>query len=257
MMFVKITVDGIVYNLVKGNDGVWRVTNRAPLQEGEYLLAVTVITESGQEVEIDTTDPELLRLLTLIVEEGTSPKGERMIEYYPSVLKEIVDLQAIIKALGFEIDFLHANFDYTVNDAWILTMGEERIAQWEQALGIVASPFDSVSDRREVIIARCRGGSKLNTSLINSIVGAFTNYTAESYVEDSTLHVKVNAPSDNKQYRFENIERELQLRVPAHLGLRVSRNYSTWGEIKDNFTSWETVAALDDWETLKIFISPQ
>lgn len=256
-MYVRITVDGVTYTLVKNAEGTWTVTNRAPLTAGEYLMTVTITTESGQEINIDTDDADLIRALTLIVESGNSPMGDRMLNYYPPVLKEILELKAIIKALGFEVDFLHADFDYTLNDAWLLTMGENRIAQWEKALGIVPSGTDTIDDRREVIIARFRGGGKLNTELINNIVAAFTNGTAEAYIANSILYVKINPPAGNKQYRFENVEKELQMRIPAHLGLNVSRNYSTWGEVKDNFATWNAVADLGDWETLRIYIAPQ
>jgi hypothetical protein len=82
-------------------------------------------------------------------------------------------------------------------------------------------------------------------------VNAFTGGTANSWVEDNTLYVEITPPPGNKQFQFANIEQELRMKVPAHMGFKVSRNYKewqevnavykTWGDIKDNFTTWEDV----------------
>ena len=108
-----------------------------------------------------------------------------------------------------------------------------------------------MEDRRDVIIARIRGQGKLNTEMINTIVNTFTGGSAKSWIEDSTLYVEITPPPGNKQYKFENIERELQNKVPLHLGLSVIRNYytwddikktnNTWGNVKNKFTTWEDV----------------
>ena len=179
-----------------------------------------------------------------------------MLDYYPYVVKIIQEFKAITCVEGFEIDFLTSDVDIIINEAYLTTMGESRIKQWEQKLGLVSSVEDSIEDRRDKIIAVIRGNGKLNTALINSIVSAFTNGTAESYVEDSTLYVKIQPPVGNKQYRFVNVEQALKPKVPAHLGLVVTRDYATWGEIKDNFASWETIYNLDEWSDLLLFRAP-
>jgi hypothetical protein len=257
MKFVKITVDGVVYNLMQLEDGTWVVTNRAPLSAGEYVMTITVVTEAGQEITIDTTDEELLKAVTLLVENGSTESGRRMLDYYPWVIKIILEFQAIIFSEGFEIDFLKSDVRMAVNDAWLLTMGELRIAEWENLLHLTPGEDETIEDRRDKIIATLRGKGKLNTALINSIVGAYTNGgTAESYIKDSVLYVKVNPPVGNKSYKFANVENTLKPLVPAHIGLSVSRNYATWGEIKENFASWDAVSKLDNWEELNLWLAP-
>lgn len=257
MKYVEITVDGITYILREQGNGQWVVTNRAPYSSGEYLIKVTVTTEAGQVVDIDVDDPELLRALTLIVQEGTTISGERMLNYYPQVIRQIIEFQALMKAEGFEIDFLHSDIELLVNEAYLTTMGEERTGEWEKALGMTYSTGDTLQDRRDAIIARIRGQGKLNTALINAIVSAFTGGTAISYVADSALHVEILPPPTNKVYKFENVERELKRRIPAHLGLFVKRKYSTWGDIKNNFTDWTAVGEKSTWEDVKLWIAPQ
>lgn len=257
MQFVKITVDGVTYNLIKTSNDNWVVTAEAPRSAGEYVMTITLTTESGKEIVLDTTDEELAKAITLIVQNGTTESGIRMLDYYPDVIKQIVEFKALMYSEGFEIDFIKSDINLTLNDSYLSTMSESRIAEWESLLGLHYNATNTVDDRRERVIAAIRGKGKLNTQLINSIVGSFTNGgTADSFISNSVLYVGINPPVDNKQYNFPNVEEALRPCIPAHLGLSVSRKYATWGEVKDNFSSWESVYALDDWESLKLYVAP-
>lgn len=257
MRYVQITVDGVTYTLREQENGEWTVTNKAPYLSGEYPVEVTATTENGQVVTMAVDDPELVKALLLIVTEGTTVSGERMWNYYPYVIQQILEFQAIIRAEGFEVDFLKSDIQLLLNEAYLTTMGEERVTSWEKALGMQSSASDTLGDRRDAVIARIRGQGKLNTAVINAIVNAFTGGTAISYVENSVLHVKITPPPDNKQYKFENVKRELAKKVPAHLGLNVTRNYATWREVRDNFANWNAISQLDSWEELILWIAPQ
>lgn len=257
MRYVQITVDGVTYTLRETANGSWTVTNRAPQVAGEYPIAVIVTTETGQRVEVDVEDPELLNALRLIVTEDITVSGERMRNYYPMAIQRILEFQALIRSEGFEVDFLKNDIELSVNEAYLITMGESRITQWEKALGIIPSASDTLEDRREVIIARVRGQGKLNTALINSIVSTFTNGTATSYIRDSVLYVEIKPPQGNKQFKFDNVVQALSTKIPAHLGLSVSRDYATWGEVKQNFADWNAVNQLETWDDLVAYIPPQ
>lgn len=257
MRYVRITVDGVTYTLQEQANGSWMATNKAPYASGEYPIEVIVTTQDGQVITIDVENPELVEALTLIVTEGITVGGERMLNYYPKVVQQILEFQAIIKSEGFEIDFLKSDVQLLVNEAYLTTMGEERVASWEKALGMYYSPSDTLQDRRDAVVARIRGQGKLNTALINAIVNAFTGGTAISYIENSVLHVKITPPPDNKQFKFDNVKRELAKKVPSHLGLEIIRNYATWKEIQENFANWNAVKQLASWEELLLWVAPQ
>ena len=135
MNCVQITVDGVVYTLQEKANGEWTVTNRAPYIAGEYPIEIIVTTEAGQQVTVDVDDPELLHALLLIVNEGTTVSGERMKSYWCDAIARLLEFQAIVKAEGFEVDFLKSDIELLVNEAYLTTMGEERIGSWEKALG--------------------------------------------------------------------------------------------------------------------------
>ena len=180
--------------------------------------------------------------------------GQRMIDYYPQVISCIQEFRAIIRAEYPEIDDLNKSAFSVLDDAWLLTMNEERIIQWEKILGIKPVADSTVDDRRETIVARIRGQGKLNTELISSIVNAFTGGTANSWVENSTLYVEITPPPNNKQFKFANVEQEISKKIPAHLNYKVSRNYYTWGDINNNFASWTAMQTdLPYWEDVYLY----
>ena len=180
--------------------------------------------------------------------------GQRMIDYYPQVVSCIQEFRSIIRAEYPEIDELNKSTYLVLDDAWLLTMNEERIIQWAKILGIKPIADSTIDDRRETIIARIRGQGKLNTELISSIVNAFTGGTANSWVENSTLYVEITPPPNNKQFKFANVEQEISKKIPAHLNYLVSRNYYTWGDINNNFRTWSTMQTdLPHWEDVYLY----
>ena len=178
-----------------------------------------------------------------------------MNSYYPQVLQSILEFQAIIDSEYPEIDEIKESSERIINDAYLPTMSEERIEEWEKILGVIPIKNSSFSDRRDTIIARIRGQGKLNTELINTIVGTFTGGKANSWVKNSILYVEITPPPENKQYQFLNVEQELKNKVPAHLGLKVERNYFTWGEIENTYSTWEDVNnEFNSWNDVLLFV---
>jgi hypothetical protein len=175
---------------------------------------------------------------------------DRMINYYPSVVSAITEFKAIIDSEYPEFDELDKSRQQVLDDAYLTTMGESRVTQWEQILGITPLPDSSLQDRRDTIIARIRGQGKLNTETINAIVHTFTGGTAISWVENSCLYVEITPPPNNKSYKFANVEQELKKKIPAHLGFNVYRNYYDWQDVKDNQILWQNVYDLGVWENV-------
>ena len=63
---------------------------------------------------------------------------ERMNSYYPEVIRTIAEFQAIIDSEYPEFEGLESGRDEVINDAYLPTMSEARISQWEQLLNIKA-----------------------------------------------------------------------------------------------------------------------
>ena len=180
--------------------------------------------------------------------------GNRMMDYYPDVIKAIQEFKAIVNGEGLEFDNLQGEVENVLNNAHLSTMLEDRIIAWENLLEIQPLDDSTLDDRRDTILARVRGQGKLNSKLINTIVNAFTGGTANSWVRDSVLYVEITPPPSNKSFRFENVEQEIGKKIPAHMGFKVSRNYLTWEEVKNTYANWQGVKnEFETWNDVKIF----
>lgn len=171
---------------------------------------------------------------------------ERMLGYYPSVIKSIVEFNSIIDAESPELESLDAQKEQVISDAYLPTMSERRVIQWEKNFGIQALGNAPIEARRSNIMARIRGQGKLNTSLINAIVETFTGNGCECRIEDGTLYVEL-LPFEESEVSIEDaityVANELALKIPAHLGLNVDLAYMHWDEVNENNNSWATVRA--------------
>lgn len=173
--------------------------------------------------------------------------NEQMLNYYPEVIKSIREFQMLIETQSLQVKEMHEELAKLLSNAYINTADEDRITMWEEYLGITPLPQGEdtlevwLADRRETILARLYSTQKLNSKSIAEIVQIFTGGTAESYFKDGTIHVLISPPENSKQYKFENVEQELQKKIPAHLTFEVSKNYFTWGEVLNHAPLWGDV----------------
>lgn len=182
--------------------------------------------------------------------------NQRMLDYYPEVIKDIREFQLLIKTQSLQVSEIHQKLEEILNDSLIKTSGEYRIAMWEKFLGITPPQQGNqeyeewLTSRRDVILAKLYQYEKLNTKSIEDVVRIFTGGTSESWIIDGTLYVKVYPPENNKSYDLNSIITALELKCPAHLNLCVYINYITWEEIYNNYT-WEDVYAnFNTWNEL-------
>ena len=241
MAYITILDEGKQYYLMEQPDDTWYFTDELPPFGDEVAFYIEFTTEDGKIATINTDNQFIIDVLSNFVSTGHSYHGYRMYNYYPEVIKVLKEYQALINALGFEIDFLKCRFTCAFNDAFLMTMGEDRIIEWENALAIIPNDLSTLADRRAVIMARLQGGFKLNTESINTISKTLTGNSAESYFENSSIYVTIITSEGDRTLLFPAVEEELKRRIPAHIGLNVTRYYTSWGEIKDNIESWQSL----------------
>lgn len=180
--------------------------------------------------------------------------NERMLNYYPEVIKAIREFQVLIETQALEIDEMHGELAKLLANAYISTADESTLVKWEKFLGI--TPLEQgdddletwLSDRRETILARLYFTEKLNTKSIADVVKIFTGGEARSYFREGVIYVLISPPKGGKRYKFENVEQELQKKTPAHLHLQVEQNYRSWQQVKDAHVTWNGVMSLPSWE---------
>lgn len=248
MLYVKATVDGKTYYLQQQDNGNWLKLLQAPSLPGNYDVTIVAVTENGNIITIDASDPVFKDILRLIVQ-GKSIAAARMMNYLPEYWHVSPEMQAILEGDGLEVDRFLNVIASIYTDSFVLTASESRIKEWEQDLKIV--PTGTLEQRRLYVLSKLRGQGKLNEAKIKSIVHAFTGGDSIVTFADSTINVQVLPPNNGEVFLFPDIERSISPRKPAHIGLVVERFYSTWGDIKNQFSSWADLKATKaDWKAV-------
>lgn len=249
MKYVKATINSVEYYLQELPDGTWSVLAEAPSYPGVYPVTVTAEAQNGLVVIVGYDDAELGEYLRLLV---LGEPRTQLLPYLPLYSRQSGTYQELMKTVGLELDRFRNEIQTILDDAFVLSAAEDRIEQMEKDLSII--PAGTLEQRKTYIISILRGQGKLNEARIKSIVSAFTGGDAIVTFANSSLMVRILSPALGDVYRFPDVERSLRERVPAHIGLNVIRYYSTWGDVKENFSSWATVASLADWKEVKNYL---
>lgn len=247
---VEAVIDGKTIKFVSSDGKNWYVSSVSPDRAGVYSVSLTMTTDNGISYTYTAADAAFGEYLRLYVTNNMS----RLIEYLPEFLREIKEFKELFEAEDYEVDILYPSIESIFAEALIMYCSEERLSQWERALGVV--PQGTVDERRYYIKALLRGNGKLNEQKIKSIVDAFTGGEAIVSFNNSVIVVKILPPNNGEVYRFPDVERALKPLVPAHLGLSVLRYYSTWGDIKNNYADWNTVSQAESWQIIRDYIAP-
>lgn len=183
--------------------------------------------------------------------------AKRMMEYLPPFWHEYAEMQQILQNEGLELDDLDDSSNCILNDAFILTMGESRIEEWEAWLKL--PPNGTLDDRRMAILSYFAVIAKMTRESIEVLVASlYSNARAEVIFKNSTISITIKPlpDHDSDELDFQRLLDQLKLRKPCHITLFTERWYCTWGDIKNGFNSWQ--ALKDDrtnWQHVIEFIN--
>ena len=176
---------------------------------------------------------------------------ERMIGYYPKVIRDISEFQSIIDAESPEFELLNDGKDCVISDAYLTTMSEDRVKLWEKVLGISVIEEATLDDRRNTIMARLQGKGKLNTASISRIVKACTGGECKLAMVDGTLYIRLSVLPEDKKYLLNILIPEIEAKLPAHLTYLIGEYGQFWAEVKAKKSSWDEVrSTYGTWENV-------
>lgn len=203
-----------------------------------YTLTVTALNgrSSVASVKIDVVTGEI-----------------ELMKYLPQYWHENAEMQQIQKKT---LNYLLFNLQYSSNiittEAFIGTANNERLSEWERDLGII--PAETIEERRENILAFFKRKGKLNEQIIKEMVDyRYTGATCDVSIENSAIKIIIY-PAHEEDVNFDKIYNDLYWKKPAHLGFGYSRYYCTWGDIKDNFNTWNDVKNKGSWNSIKLYL---
>ena len=168
--------------------------------------------------------------------------AKRMMEYLPPFWHEYAEMQQILQNEGLELDDLDDSSNCILNDAFILTMGESRIEEWEAWLKL--PPNGTLDDRRMAILSYFAVIAKMTRESIEVLVASlYSNARAEVIFKNSTISITIKPlpDHDSDELDFQRLLDQLKLRKPCHITLFTERWYCTWGDIKNGFNSWQAL----------------
>ena len=168
--------------------------------------------------------------------------AKRMMEYLPPFWHEYAEMQQILQNEGLELDDLDDSSNCILNDAFILTMGESRIEEWEAWLKL--PPNGTLDDRRMAILSYFTVIAKMTRESIEVLVASlYSNARAEVIFKNSTISITIKPlPNhDSDELDFQRLLDQLKLRKPCHITLFTERWYCTWGDIKNGFNTWQAL----------------
>ena len=172
-------------------------------------------------------------------------------KYITSYLEDIKDFQVIFKLQEQLLDELNKHKEYLENNLLISSSSLETVKRLENFLDIVEN--GNLDQRKDFIISSLiLTNNKLNKEKIKDVVYTITKGNAlirliTADQEDNELkghcilEIIVQNPLD--EGLFNNVRRILEPLMPCHINLIISKYYSSWGTIKDNFT-WEELRNL-------------
>ena len=182
--------------------------------------------------------------------------AKRMMEYLPPFWHEYAEMKQILQNEGAEIDSLDEDSQYILTDAFLYTMTERRIEEWESWLGL--PPTGTLEERRLAILNYFAVISKMTKESIQVLVAQlYQGARAIVRFKDSTIKITIKPlpEHDTEEIEFELLINQLALRKPTHLPLFVDRYIGTWNEVKQGFTSWGVVKARrTNWQAVYDFI---
>lgn len=258
--YIKYTVDGEAYELIKNDDGTWSKELNAPSVVGRYDLILEV-GQDGIKTYIDSKDPRYNFFLDVI--EDADAKVD-LIKYLPHYSKNSSVYNQLFEVENLELDILHSLIRKVSNDVFIRTASNEKITRLEEFLGFKG--LGNLGQRKSYLLTLFQRGKKLNEEVIkeitNTIAGAdcIVTFYASNEVDNphqgyGLLRVQVLSPDNQKDYRYDDIQRALQSMIPAHIKLTVIKYFGTWAEAMDPFASWNDIYNnVEDWQGLKNYI---
>lgn len=181
--------------------------------------------------------------------------AKRMMEYLPRYWHEYLEVKEIFHAVGAELDELETKSERILTDAFIMTMCESRIKEWEHWLGL--PPTGTLEDRRLTILSYFSVITKMSKESIQTlVVRLYQGARSIVRLKDSSIKITIKPLPEhaNDPIEFEILVKQLEKLKPCHIGLFVDRYVGTWGEVLQGHSSWGQVRLHGSWQEVYDFI---
>lgn len=143
---------------------------------------------------------------------------EEIKRFYPVWYRDVLEMDAVWRAQGIELDGVRATVEALIDNGYIMTADLRTIASLEAFLHINPNPEQTLQERRQVVATYVRGQDHIGAPEIRSIVEAFTSGAVDVGFSKGVISVKAS----RKASEYLNLDGCLKIlhdRIPAHLFL--------------------------------------
>lgn len=143
---------------------------------------------------------------------------EEIRTFYPVWYFDVLEMDAIWKAEGEQLDKVQDSVKALISNGFIDTADDATISSLERFLHINTDKTKTLEDRRRLVSSFFSGDSHIGAKEIKATVATFTTGTAEVAFADSEIRVSVTHNIADR-LNLSDCLLVLQTRIPAHLGL--------------------------------------
>lgn len=143
---------------------------------------------------------------------------EEIKRFYPVWYRDVLEMDAIWRTQGRELDGVRATVEGLIDNGYILTADLPTIIGLEDFFRITPENGQTLEERRQVVASYVRGREHIGAPEIRSIVGAFTTGLVDVGFHKGIISVKTSRRA-SESLNLDGCLKVLHERIPAHLRL--------------------------------------
>lgn len=146
---------------------------------------------------------------------------EVMKSYYPKFYDRIKEMQAILFAQGYMLDEIEMALEIVLNNMFIISMDERNVSELEKFLNITPLAYQTLDDRKNVLLSHFRGNGSISMSELESAVATVCDGKCEGELftidEKKNRGIRLKISLSDMRVNIENVISTIRLHIPAHL----------------------------------------
>ena len=142
--------------------------------------------------------------------------------HYPSVIRQIKEIQQIAKAEDLEFSKLNASIDQTLKNMFVFTADETGVFRFEKQLGITPKPGQSLEDRKMYILSMMNR-RKMSLSELRELLSSYSKEIEISIEnQNGELSILAEGSEAHIQTLHDILEEMLPLQVYIFYRIKVN-----------------------------------
>ena len=146
---------------------------------------------------------------------------EEIKTWYPVWYREVLEMDALWKVWGGQLDAMRAGIIQAVDNNFIDYADAQTITKLEEALGIVHDGPRTLVERRNIIKAFIIGSGKIGQQEIKQLISVFTPGLVDVEFANGVIDIHVTREFGDA-FNLYDIHLVLDNRIPVHLALGIT-----------------------------------